>query len=73
MATLINTNLLHRNLIDCRDKDFLTEVIQHGDYWLLKNYAKAEYVKCDESITYTTHCDFTFLNNLVPLLERFKL
>lgn len=28
--------------------------------------------RCVESITYTTHCDFTFLNNLVPLLERWN-
>lgn len=28
-------------------------------------------MRCDETITYTTHCDFTFLNNVVPVLERF--
>lgn len=50
----------------------MTEVIQHGEYWLLKNYAKSSYFKCDESITYTTHSDFTFLDNVVPLLERWQ-
>lgn len=29
-------------------------------------------VKCYESITYTTHCDFTFLSNVAPLLERWN-
>ena len=27
-------------------------------------------IRCNESITYTTHGDFTFLDNLEPLLER---
>jgi hypothetical protein len=30
-------------------------------------------VRCNESITYTTHGDFTFLDNLEPLLERLGL
>ncbi len=29
--------------------------------------------RCNESITYTTHGDFTFLDNLEPLLERLGL
>jgi hypothetical protein len=27
-------------------------------------------LKCYETITYTTHADYTFLDNLIPLLER---
>lgn len=55
------------------DKDNSPKNIQNGEYWLLKNFVRAStYVKCDESITYTTHGDFTFLDNLVPLLKRWQ-
>ena len=40
---------------------------------MLYNYIRAErQFKCDESITYTTHGQFTFLDNLEPLLERWQ-
>lgn len=29
-------------------------------------------LKCFETITYTTHCDFTYLDNVIPLLERWE-
>ena len=42
-------------------------------YWVLYNYIQAEkQFNCNESITYTTHGDFTFLDNLEPLLERWQ-
>ena len=60
-------------MIDCVDKDSSFQIVQHGKYWLLKNFAKpSKSVKCYESITYTTHCDFTFLSNVAPLLERWN-
>ena len=40
---------------------------------MLYNYIRAaRQFKCDESITYTTHGQFTFLDNLEPLLERWQ-
>ena len=42
-----------------------------GKYWVLYNYIRAaKHYNCNETITYTTHGDFTFLDNLEPLLER---
>lgn len=32
----------------------------------------SESAKCHESITYTTHCDFTFLTNVAPLIQGWK-
>lgn len=59
--------------IDCSDKEYSSKITQHGNYWLLRNYVKAsKYVKCDETITYTTHCDLRFLDNVTPLLERWR-
>ena len=44
-----------------------------NNYWVLYNYVRAEkYFNCNESITYTTHGDFTFMDNLEPLLERWQ-
>ena len=40
-------------------------------YWVLYNYIRAaRQFNCAETITYTTHGQFTFLDNLEPLLER---
>lgn len=39
---------------------------------MLKNYIRADHgeLRCFDSITYTTHADYTFLDNLIPLVER---
>jgi len=58
-------------LLFCDNTTPRTYYAQRGDFWVLYNYVMAtKRFKCDESITYTTHADFTFLDNLVPLLER---
>lgn len=60
-----------RELLGCKDKSNRRRIAQRGDYWVLYNYVPARrWFRCDESITYTTHADFTFLDNLEPLLER---
>lgn len=65
-------SFIFRGLIRCSEKDSSFEAIEHGKFWLYKNFISAsENVRCFESITLTTHCDFTFLYNIVPLLERF--
>lgn len=62
-----------RSILKCYDKPYEPETLQRGDFWVLKNYVRAEHgeLKCHESITYTTHADYTFLDNLIPLLERY--
>lgn len=61
-----------RTLLNCFEHDYNQQTLQRGDFWVLQNYVRAEHgeLKCHESITYTTHADYTFLDNLVPLLER---
>ncbi|KAG5684936.1 hypothetical protein PVAND_014144 [Polypedilum vanderplanki] len=63
-----------KNILNCHTKDYEPYVEQRGDFWVLKNYIRAEHgeLKCYETITYTTHADFTFLDNLIPLLERWN-
>lgn len=46
---------------------------QRGDYWVLYNYVKSDLEhSCEESVTYTTHADYSFLDNLLPLIERWQ-
>ncbi|XP_068150752.1 beta-1,4-glucuronyltransferase 1 isoform X1 [Drosophila tropicalis] len=63
-----------KSLLNCYDHDYNQETLQRGDFWVLQNYVRADHgeVKCHETITYTTHADYTFLDNLIPLLERWN-
>ncbi|ALC38801.1 CG9171 [Drosophila busckii] len=63
-----------RSLLNCYERDYDQQTLQRGDFWVLQNYVRADHgeLKCHESITYTTHADYTFLDNLVPLLERWN-
>ncbi|XP_061513928.1 beta-1,4-glucuronyltransferase 1 [Anopheles gambiae] len=63
-----------RSLLNCHDRDYEPYIGQRGDFWVMRNYIRAEHgdLRCHETITYTTHADYTFLDNLVPLLERWN-
>lgn len=63
-----------RSILNCHDRDYEPYIGQRGDFWVLKNYVRAEHgeLRCHEAITYTTHADYTFLDNLIPLLERWN-
>ncbi|XP_075227166.1 beta-1,4-glucuronyltransferase 1 isoform X2 [Lycorma delicatula] len=62
-----------QELIPCNDRKRESRTAQRGDYWVLYNYVQAEYQPhCWETLTYTTHADYTFLDNLEPLLERWQ-
>lgn len=67
-----STLMLLRTLLGCNDKDYNSETLQRGEFWVLKNYVRANHgaIGCHETITYTTHGGFEFLDNLIPLLER---
>jgi hypothetical protein len=60
-------------LFSCDDLNPRSHVGQRGPFWVLYNYVTgSRRIGCDESITYTTHADFTFLDNLIPLLDRWQ-
>jgi len=57
--------------VNCFNKPIIFSQGMRGKYWVLYNYVRAARLfNCNETITYTTHGDFTFLDNLEPLLER---
>lgn len=62
-----------RNITSCLDRPQNPKIQQRGDYWVLYNYIPSDrHFTCSESITYTTHADYTFLDNLIPLVERWR-
>lgn len=68
-----SSKLSLEEIIKCHNKDQVYRTVQKGDFWVLYNYIKATRTfKCYEVVTYTTHSDFTFLDNLEPLLERWQ-
>lgn len=61
------------DVVKCHDKSADPRTAQRSDFWVLYNYVPAtRKFRCHESVTYTTHADYTFLDNLVPLLERWQ-
>lgn len=70
---MVQSSISLQDAIGCKDKNLDPKVSQRGDYWVLYNYVPMTVsVKCWETLTYTTHADFTFLDNLEPLLERWR-
>lgn len=61
------------NPIQCLEKDLSPRKEMRGQYWVFYNYVPAaKKFKCNQTVTYSTHCDHTFLDNLVPLLKRWQ-
>lgn len=68
-------SILHEenNHIKCDNKPLQSAFKQRGQFWVLYNYVQAdEQFNCDETITYATHGDYTFLDNLAILAERWQ-
>nr|XP_012214939.1 PREDICTED: beta-1,4-glucuronyltransferase 1 [Linepithema humile]XP_012214940.1 PREDICTED: beta-1,4-glucuronyltransferase 1 [Linepithema humile] len=62
-----------KEAVPCNEKSTEPRRAQRGDYWVLYNYVPMSMsVRCWESVTYTTHADYTFLDNLEALLERWR-
>lgn len=59
-----------RSIINCNNKDYNSSIVMHGNYWVFKNYIKANHggILCSKYVTYTTHGDLTFLGNVMPLV-----
>lgn len=58
---------------NCKDVNLTPAIKQRGNYWVLYNYIVAdESFHCYETVTYTTQGDYTFLDNLIPLVERWQ-
>lgn len=57
--------------IDCQERERRFSYSQRGSYWILNHYIPSDKVYgCNESVTYTTHGDVTFLDNIIPLATR---
>lgn len=57
----------------CDGRLHVPRIIQRGRYWILPSYIQAsQRFACDESVTYTTHGEATFLDNLDTLTARWQ-
>lgn len=57
--------------IDCQERERRFSYSQRGSYWILNHYIQSDNTyRCNESVTYTTHGDVTFLDNIIPLAQR---
>ena len=58
----------------CHDKAIEPRIELRGEkYWVLHNYIRgSETFHCNETVTLTTHGSFSFMDNLFPLLDRWR-
>ncbi|KAH8389513.1 hypothetical protein KR200_008071 [Drosophila serrata] len=63
-----------KRYINCQDKVYKSNERISRDYWILENYIKADHgpLSCYANVTYTTHADYRYLDNVVPLLKRWR-
>ncbi|XP_063239581.1 beta-1,4-glucuronyltransferase 1-like [Bacillus rossius redtenbacheri] len=63
-----------KELVECFDAPAGFKVAQRGAYWVLLNYVPAarRRLRCHEGVTFTTHCDHTYLGNLAALVDRWR-
>uniref|UniRef100_A0A182VUQ8 N-acetyllactosaminide beta-1,3-N-acetylglucosaminyltransferase n=1 Tax=Anopheles minimus TaxID=112268 RepID=A0A182VUQ8_9DIPT len=60
-----------KTILNCNTPSNGYQLEMHGSHYLLRNFYSPERTfNCYETITYTTHADYTFLDNVVPLLQR---
>ena len=65
---------IYPDLRECTAKPLQPFYQQRGDYWVLENYLPAMMsFRCDESITFATHGEYTFLDNLGPITSRWQV
>lgn len=68
--TLLNKT---KNVTYCTDNPAQYKLQKRCNYTVLYNYVlSSKRFRCQESITYATHSDYFHLDNLIPLLERWK-
>ncbi|XP_069193423.1 beta-1,4-glucuronyltransferase 1 [Procambarus clarkii] len=66
-------NKMYPDLQKCSNIPLRAQNYHRGDYWVLQNYIPADMsFGCNESITFTTHADYTFLTNLDPVTARWQ-
>nr|XP_045619117.1 beta-1,4-glucuronyltransferase 1-like isoform X5 [Procambarus clarkii] len=73
-TTLTLQEKMYGDAGECVSGGLKPSVYQRGEYWVLENYIPAlRTFPCNQSITYTTHADYTFLHNLEPLTSRWQV
>ncbi|EDV58763.1 beta-1,4-glucuronyltransferase 1 [Drosophila erecta] len=63
-----------KRFVNCEAKNYKPSEVIYRDYWVLQNYVLAGHgsIPCYANVTYTSHADYRYLDNVVPLLERWR-
>ena len=62
-----------KDLLNCKNENKRNAKQQRGQYLVYSNYIKRKLkFKCYETVTYATHGEFTFLENLLEITDRWK-
>ncbi|CAD7077095.1 unnamed protein product [Hermetia illucens] len=58
--------------LKCNNQDFKSKIVFRNNYYVLKNYYRAAHgeIECYTAVTYATHGDYTNLENLRELVNR---
>ena len=60
--------------LSCFNKDLKPKTEMRGRFWVFYNHIEArKKFDCNETITYTTHGESSYLDNLGPLLKRWQV
>lgn len=64
---------ISENVIECADQSLRRYFQARGKFWVFYNFVPAtSNFRCNETITYTTHADYTFLGNVETLVDRWN-
>ncbi|KAL7642858.1 UNVERIFIED_CONTAM: hypothetical protein RMT77_006146 [Armadillidium vulgare] len=64
---------MYPNLYNCSNPEVSRRYSQKGRFWVFENYVRAtKSYECHESITFATHGEFMYLENLVLLTSRWQ-
>ncbi|XP_030381238.1 beta-1,4-glucuronyltransferase 1-like [Scaptodrosophila lebanonensis] len=66
-------SLTLRQLLKCNDRPLLMKRFRRGKYWIMENVVvgrKSRHMGCADSITFTTHGDYSFVDSLETLVGR---
>ncbi len=69
----LTTKTGKRKTFRCQERDTRSRKYLQGTHWVLLNYIRAErQFRCNETVTFTTQGDHVFLDNVIPIVTRWK-
>jgi beta-1,4-glucuronyltransferase 1 len=63
-----------KTILNCGDRSFEPSIQQRQNYWILYNYVRAGHgsIECHKGVTFAAHADYSFMENLLPVVEKWR-